>query len=172
LFDLFKPSGPEQTLPELLQEKRQISADQINQVIFRYFYPSAANRSHIHWDHCSPFSSYLPKATALFGPGTIAFSNPGWSTDPDSALFSELIDPNHSWSDNVEELPNCDDPRWKPFGTFERAWDLWGDGSLWLIDAPGHVAGNMAAAARLQDGKWIVMGGDCAHSRYEARLRS
>jgi len=79
--------------------------------------------------------------------------------------FAELHDPNHPWSKNVEELRPLSESGWKPFGPFEHAWDLWGDGSFWLINAPGHVAGNLAAAARLKDGDWIIMGGDCAHAR-------
>jgi hypothetical protein len=76
------------------------------------------------------------------------------------------VDPSHPWHKNVEELPGPDDKGWKPFGPFERAWNLWDDGSVWIIDAPGHVKGNIAAAARLKSGEWIVMGGDCAHSRF------
>jgi len=66
----------------------------------------------------------------------------------------------------VEELPPIDHKGWEPFGPFDKAWDLWGDGSLWVIDAPGHVKGNIAAAGRLKDGEWIIMGGDCAHSMF------
>jgi hypothetical protein len=72
----------------------------------------------------------------------------------------------------VEELPSRDDKGWKPFGTFEKAWDLWGDGSFWIIDAPGHVAGNVAAAGRLENGEWVVMGGDCAHTRFTFTITS
>ena len=125
-----------------------------------------SNASHVHWDHCHPFSSYLPNATALFGPSSIDGAKPGWPTTPDSSYFSELVDPSHPWHKNVEELPGPNDKGWKPFGPFERAWNLWDDGSVWIIDAPGHVKGNIAAAARLKSGEWIVMGGDCAHSRF------
>jgi glyoxylase-like metal-dependent hydrolase (beta-lactamase superfamily II) len=65
----------------------------------------------------------------------------------------------------VRELPKSSSRGWQAFGPFERAWDHWGDGSLWLIDAPGHAPGNLIAAARLENGHWIVMGGDCAHSK-------
>jgi hypothetical protein len=125
-----------------------------------------ADNSHLHWDHCHPFSSYLPKATALFGPGSIDHAKPGYPTTSDTAYFSELVDRNHAWHKNVEELPSAQDKGWKPFGTFERGWDLLGDGSLWIIDAPGHVPGNIATAGRLKNGEWVVMGGDCAHSKF------
>jgi glyoxylase-like metal-dependent hydrolase (beta-lactamase superfamily II) len=150
----------------VLKEKKGISAEDINQVIFRYHFRYVkSNISHVHWDHCSSFSSYFPKATALFGPSSIEGAKPGYPTDPNSLYFSDLVDHNHPWSKNVEELPPPTHVGWKPFGTFERAWDLFGDESFWLIDAPGHVKGNIAAAGRLGNGEWIVMGGDCAHSR-------
>jgi glyoxylase-like metal-dependent hydrolase (beta-lactamase superfamily II) len=93
-------------------------------------------------------------------------AKPGYPKDPDSLYFSELVDPENEWHQkHVRELPPRTDAGWKPFGPFERAWDLWGDGSLWILDAPGHVPGNIAAAARLENGEWVVMGGDCAHTK-------
>jgi hypothetical protein len=126
--------------------------------------------SHVHFDHCYPFSSFLPKATALFGPGSIDHVKPGWPAT-DSPYFSELVDPSHPWHSNVHELPSKEDKRWKPFGTFDHAWDLFGDGSFWIIDAPGHIAGNVAAAGRLKSGEWVIMGGDCCHSLYHTFMR-
>lgn len=39
-----------------------------------------------------------------------------------------------------------------------------------IIDAPGHMPGNLAAAARLNSNEnapsWIVLASDCCHSRY------
>jgi hypothetical protein len=102
----------------------------------------------------------------LFGPGSIDHVKPGWPAVEDSPYFSELVDPNHPWHKNVNELPSREDKGWKAFGTFDHAWDLFGDGSLWIIDAPGHIAGNVAAAGRLKSGEWVIMGGDCCHSRY------
>ena len=44
--------------------------------------------------------------------------------------------------------------------------DFFGDGSFWIMKAPGHMAGNLCAAARLETGEWVVMASDCCHSRY------
>lgn len=166
VFKIFKPTAPEQNLADVIQDKKGISADQIDLVIFRYSSSNRLLQSHVHWDHCHPPSSYLPNATVLFGPGSVEGVRPEHPNDPNSAYFAELWDPSHPWAKNAEELPPRDDEGWKPFGMFERAWDLYGDGSLWIIDAPGHVQGNLAAAGRLKSGEWIVMGGDCAHSRW------
>jgi hypothetical protein len=78
--------------------------------------------------------------------------------------LSEFVDSSHPNATIVKELPVSSD-KWQKFGSFDRAWDYWGDGSLWLIDAPGHAVGNLIAAGRLEDGQWIVLGGDCAHSK-------
>jgi glyoxylase-like metal-dependent hydrolase (beta-lactamase superfamily II) len=44
--------------------------------------------------------------------------------------------------------------------------DYFGDGSFWVIQAPGHMPGNLCAALRLEDGEWVLLGSDCCHSRY------
>jgi hypothetical protein len=108
----------------------------------------------------------FPNATALFGYSSIETIKPGYPTNPESLYFSEFADKNHPWSKNVDELPELKDSKWKTFGTFERGFDYFGDGSFWLIDAPGHCPGNIVGAAHLKNGDWIIMGGDCAHSRY------
>jgi glyoxylase-like metal-dependent hydrolase (beta-lactamase superfamily II) len=122
--------------------------------------------SHYHFDHCIPYQPYLPSSTTLFGPGTCKRGGPGWPADPNSVGLSLFLDPAHPNAKNVKELPDFGSVGWKSFGPFERAWDFWDDGSFWLIDAPGHAPGNLIAAARLQNSEWVVMGGDCAHSKY------
>lgn len=55
---------------------------------------------------------------------------------------------------------------WVPFGSFKRALDFFGDGSLWVIEAPGHMAGNLCAAVKLEGTPdWVLLGSDCCHSR-------
>ncbi|KAJ7489548.1 Metallo-hydrolase/oxidoreductase [Mycena latifolia] len=49
-------------------------------------------------------------------------------------------------------------------GPFTRAMDYFGDGSLYLIDAAGHMSGHINALARTSsDGSWIYLGSDTAH---------
>jgi hypothetical protein len=56
---------------------------------------------------------------------------------------------------------------WKPLGPFPHTYDFFGDGSFNLIDAPGHMQGNLAGLARVktkaEEWKWVLLGGDCAH---------
>jgi glyoxylase-like metal-dependent hydrolase (beta-lactamase superfamily II) len=55
---------------------------------------------------------------------------------------------------------------WRRFGPFDEAMDYFGDGSFWVVQAPGHMPGNCLAVARLKNGHWICLGSDCCHSRY------
>jgi len=118
--------------------------------------------SHAHFDHCRPFSSLFPRATGHFGPGTSAFCSPGHLSSPACQWDGHFFDP--SPSRRTEPLEEFDGP-WVPFGPFEKAMDFFGDGSLWFIQAPGHLPGNLCAAARVESGEWVVLGGDCCHSR-------
>jgi glyoxylase-like metal-dependent hydrolase (beta-lactamase superfamily II) len=53
------------------------------------------------------------------------------------------------------------------FGPFEKAFDFFGTGSFWIVQAPGHMPGNLCAVVRKGKDEWIVLGSDCCHSRYE-----
>ena len=93
---------------------------------------------------------------AYFGPGTRAACQPGHMRDPSLQWDGRFFDPESS-TERWDELHGV----WKPFGPFKRALDYFGDGSFWILDAPGHMPGNLAAAARLQDGEWVILGSDC-----------
>ncbi|RYO62665.1 hypothetical protein AA0116_g4376 [Alternaria tenuissima] len=141
--------GPRRTIVQQLSE-RGVSAEDIDTVLF----------SHAHWDHSRPISDVFPNAKAYFGPGTRAACQPGHMKDPSLQWDGRFFDPEHS-TEKWDELQG----EWRPFGPFERALDYFGDGSFWVLDAPGHMPGNMAAAARLQGGEWVMLGSDCCHSR-------
>lgn len=80
--------------------------------------------------------------------------------DPGLQWDGRFFDPQYA-TERWEEL----DGIWQPFGPFEKALDYFGDGSFWILDAPGHMAGNLAAAARIETGEWVLLGSDCCHSR-------
>lgn len=44
-----------------------------------------------------------------------------------------------------------------------RAFDLFGDGSFYLLDTPGHAIGHLAGLARTTSDTFILMGGDLCH---------
>ena len=71
------------------------------------------------------------------------------------------FDPVHQ----TQKWSELDGP-WIKFGAFDRAMDFFGNGSLWIIQAPGHMPGNLCAAAHVGEDKWILLGSDCCHSRF------
>lgn len=107
----------------------------------------------------------FPEATAWLGPGTTAHAGKGFPADPDSGMFSQLLDPN-SRIGKVRELDLKTDA-WTKYPPFAHAFDFFGDGSLMLCHAPGHIVGNMCAVATTTiKGKQqrVCLGGDCGHS--------
>lgn len=49
-------------------------------------------------------------------------------------------------------------------GPFPRALDLLGDGSLYVIDSPGHLPGHVNLLIRTSsDGGWLYLASDAAH---------
>lgn len=117
--------------------------------------------SHAHFDHCRPISDEFPSAKALFGPETTETCSPGHFQDPLSQWDGRFFDP-EKMTENWDELEGP----WKPFGPFEKAMDYFGDQSFWIVQAPGHMPGNLIAIVRVETGDWVVLGGDCCHSRY------
>lgn len=100
------------------------------------------------------------KATAWLGPGTTAHTGKGWPTVQDSGMFAELLDPEKRIG-KVREL-SLEEDSWHSYGPFEHAFDFFGDGSMMLCNAPGHIPGNLCAIVETQQGK-VCLGGDCGH---------
>jgi glyoxylase-like metal-dependent hydrolase (beta-lactamase superfamily II) len=80
--------------------------------------------------------------------------------DPDCQWDGRFFDPEKK-TERWEELEGP----WTKFGPFDQAMDYFGDGSFWIIQAPGHMPGNLCAAVRLEGGEWVLLGSDCCHSR-------
>ncbi|KOS38868.1 hypothetical protein ACN38_g10297 [Penicillium nordicum] len=127
-----------------------IAADQLDTIIL----------SHAHFDHCRPARKDFPNATVFFGPGTAEYCSPGHLADPSSFWDGRYFDPDRA----TERWKTLEGP-WVPFGPFDRAMDFFGDGCFWVIQAPGHMPGNLCACARLETGEWVLLGSDCCHSR-------
>ncbi|ORY05691.1 beta-lactamase-like protein [Clohesyomyces aquaticus] len=149
MLDIANHVGPRKSIVQQLNE-RGVTASQIDTVLF----------SHAHWDHSRPIRDEFPNATAYFGPGTREACSPGHMANPSLQWDGRFFDPEKA-TERWDEL----DGAWVPFGPFEKAMDYFGDGSFWIMQAPGHMAGNLCAAARLESGEWVLLGSDCCHSR-------
>lgn len=102
-----------------------------------------------HFDHTGG-PSLFPNAQVLVGPGVAAKI------------------PALKGLDNVSEVAWSS----KPAASFDLSYDVWGDGSLVLVAAPGHTEGHLAALVRTsanasgdsnpQD-EYVLLAADCCH---------
>ena len=60
---------------------------------------------------------------------------------------------------------NLRSARWQTLAHFPHAIDFFQDGSLYLIDAPGHLQGHTNILARTGPKKWVYLAGDACHDR-------
>jgi N-acyl homoserine lactone hydrolase len=130
---------PEQTAAAQLQARGVAPAD-IRLIVM----------THLHFDHASALSDF-PGATVIAsrsewdaarGRASTVFGYPPAQIDP--RLSYRTID--------------FGGPAARPHGPFERSLDLFGDGSLTLLDTPGHSAGHLSILARLREREALIAG--------------
>ncbi|KAI0717290.1 beta-lactamase-like protein [Cerioporus squamosus] len=120
--------------------------------------------SHIHFDHTG-FPRAFPNATFILGNGAckiIAEQGPEYK----NTLYAVDVDLERTVFVNPElEIPaTAKNEVWAPLGPLPRALDVYGDSSLYIVDAPGHIPGHLNIMARTSaDGGWVYLGGDSAH---------
>ncbi|KAI0871234.1 NAD binding domain of 6-phosphogluconate dehydrogenase-domain-containing protein [Hypoxylon argillaceum] len=146
--------------------------------------------SHVHWDHIGTprdFSS----STFVVGSGTLNLLRHGAGPFYPAEQFNrnelpafrtvELPHaPNSNFNDyyaapsapkhtptphgTQAKLPAAaDEWSWQPFSGFPRTIDFFGDQSVYVIDSPGHIYGHVNLLARISEGKYVYLGGDCCH---------
>ncbi|KAL2012053.1 hypothetical protein VTN00DRAFT_4771 [Thermoascus crustaceus] len=62
----------------------------------------------------------------------------------------------------VELPPSSDQSYWQTLGPLPKAHDFFGDGSLFVVNAPGHLPGHINLLARVGSENWVYLGGDTA----------
>ena len=101
--------------------------------------------SHYHADHTGQVSSF-PKATLLIGKGDWdILSNPTPAAGVNPTPFTNWI----SGGSKVESLPGDK--------------DVFGDGSVMVLNTPGHTPGHHSLLVRLKDMGNVLITGDLAH---------
>ncbi|KAK0716410.1 hypothetical protein B0T21DRAFT_374809 [Apiosordaria backusii] len=143
--------------------------------------------SHVHWDHVGTPSDFS-SATFIVGSGTLGLLKHG-----DGPLYpADLFNDDELPFDRTVELPlvspfdvGSDRPKqtqpsnsalariapylnpgtwaWKPLSTFPATLDLFGDGSILVVDSPGHLYGHVNLLCRIAESKYVYLGGDCCH---------
>ncbi|EIW74030.1 Metallo-hydrolase oxidoreductase [Coniophora puteana RWD-64-598 SS2] len=112
--------------------------------------------SHVHWDHLGDHRSFI-KAKFVLGDASETLvtgeEHPQHKSGivPPKALPTERVEYVADWNTTIGGL---------------KASDYFGDGSLYVIDTPGHLQGHIALLARTSaDGSWILLAGDAAHHK-------
>lgn len=120
------------------------------------------HRSHSHFDHTGDLTTFPASTELVVGPGFTEKWWPGFPTKPDALVREEDMA-----GRRVREI-NFDGGL--KAGSFP-ALDFFGDGSFYLLDAPGHLTGHIAGLARTSTGPdtFIMMGGDLVHHGAELR---
>ncbi|KAJ6584953.1 beta-lactamase-like protein [Mycena capillaripes] len=112
---------------------------------------SAVIWSHAHFDHIGDMSKFPPSTDLVFGRSTLAVSH---DVDPTSSLVESDLAGRKLAPLNFESPLEI--------GGF-KAQDYFGDGSFYLLDVPGHLAGHISALARVTPSSFVLLGGDACH---------
>ncbi|EGN94971.1 hypothetical protein SERLA73DRAFT_187253 [Serpula lacrymans var. lacrymans S7.3] len=166
---------------DLLQEGG-VSPSEIRAVIY----------SHLHFDHVGDLTPFI-SAQLILGSEAAQVMKKTYPKNPDS-VFAELPPGQKvryvSFAEE-EEPPTVDQGSYmaavyqaqinpafpipsrempsstviSPLGSFTQALDLFNDGSFYLLDAPGHFPGHLAALARVAPNRFVLLAADCCHNR-------
>ncbi|KAA1469650.1 Metallo-hydrolase/oxidoreductase [Dentipellis sp. KUC8613] len=152
---LFQPVAVGQDVRESL-EKGGLPADAVTHVCL----------SHVHWDHIGDATPFR-RARFLVGAAARPVLAQGFPHDPHSLFASGFLPEERTTYLDPHNTDTSDahaDAKWAPVGPFPRALDFFGDGSLYVVDAPGHMPGHLNVLARTSaDGGWVYLAGDSAH---------
>ena len=110
--------------------------------------------SHWHWDHTGDLSLF-PESTDLYvGPGFKEAFMPGYPSKKDSPMLE-----NDFKGRKVHEISFDSNAKIGPY----QSYDLFADGSFYILDVPGHAIGHISGFARTTPDTFVFMGGDVCH---------
>ena len=165
VFDLGVHKDWEKLVPEFAEQVRQRGSEMIapqdvaESLIKGGLSPADVTTvciSHIHIDHVGDPSQF-PTSTFVVGAGARNLPDPstGYTQEFSTKCFEAIP------KERVNYLDLSSAP---PVGPFPHAHDFYGDGSLYIVDATGHLPGHINILARTSaDGGWIFLASDSAH---------
>lgn len=126
--------------------------------------------SHVHWDHIGTPSDYTG-SKFIVGSGTFYILEngaPHYTKDmmeveplPRERTYELPPIPDSKLKDQA--FANQTQHKWQRISSLPHAVDFFGDGSMYLIDSPGHLRGHTNALLQVAPEKWVYLGGDCCH---------
>ena len=142
-----KPVDNFQSLAEYIEENSKYKASDIKNLIV----------SHHHWDHCGDAQDF-PNAKLIMGKGvnqirsdvciTCSKKHPGYFGF-ELPVNKEIIEV--EWTKDLK------------VGPFHQCTDLYGDGTVFIVDCDGHVPGHIGLIAKHEKG-WVLLCGDGVYS--------
>jgi glyoxylase-like metal-dependent hydrolase (beta-lactamase superfamily II) len=116
--------------------------------------------SHVHYDHHGDPEDF-PHARFLIGNGALKVLKHGLG----GLASHQHFEPDTLPDDRTEELPPpTATGSWRQLGPFPAVLDLFEDGSVFVIDTPGHLPGHVNLLCRTKE-RWILLCGDAFHDR-------
>ena len=110
--------------------------------------------SHWHFDHTGDLSLFPPSTDLYVGPGFSENFMPGYPTNKDCPILDA------DFKGRTVHEPSFDTNT--KIGAFP-SHDLFGDGSFYLLDVPGHAVGHISGFARTTPDTFVFIGGDICH---------
>ncbi|CAO1613469.1 unnamed protein product [Sympodiomycopsis kandeliae] len=117
--------------------------------------------SHAHIDHYGALDLFDPSVPVYIGQGTLKWINGGDQHPEGLKTFPSTY---LQQGRQIVEIGSAQIQLKKSkIGPFEEGYDLVGDGSIWLVKAPGHCPGHLALLAHTGNDGWVFLTGDAAH---------
>ncbi|KAL8724217.1 MAG: hypothetical protein Q9181_006922 [Wetmoreana brouardii] len=110
--------------------------------------------SHWHLDHTGDPSLFPKTAELIVGPGFKEAFLPGFPGNKDSPLLETDFE-----GRNIREIKFDNDTKIGHYPSY----DLFGDGSFYILNVPGHAIGHISGLARTTPDTFVFMGGDVCH---------
>lgn len=116
--------------------------------------------THAHWDHVCGLLDFPDLPVAL------SRTDHAWVTEGDVAPVGGV---RSALADRETRLLDLDGPRALTFGASH---DLFGDGSVVLVDLSGHTPGSLGVVLATEQGRVLITGDAAWHSRQVDLMRS
>lgn len=130
--------------------------------------------SHVHWDHVGTPSDFS-NATFIAGHNTNKLLRNEMGED----LYNPFFEPDLLPAERTVELPAVpgsaggqgevfDEKRgwcWRSLKSIPNVVDLFNDGTVYVVDSPGHLPGHLNALVRVAEDRWVYLAADACHHK-------